>query len=187
MIQVGHDQLYITGRLKDLIIIHGRNHYPQDIEFTVSNGGDMGWSRACAPRLVCRRKLARLWWWCRSDAQIGNPTLRPLHSKPGVLLQTHEIKLHALVLIKPLSVDRTSSGKIKRSATRQAYLNGTVYLLSEQATLPAPTAVPASTASRTTARHNASEIEHWLCQKTADLLLMPLSKLTLLPHLPNMA
>jgi amino acid adenylation domain-containing protein/thioester reductase-like protein len=173
------DQLYITGRLKDLIIIHGRNHYPQDIEFTVSNSSDGLEPGMCAAFSVPTEAGEALVVVQEVTRQNRQPDITAIAQQARrAVAETHEIQLHALVLIKPLSVDRTSSGKIKRSATRQAYLNGTLSVLAEwkQADLPAPTAVPASAASRTTARHNASEIEHWLCQKTADLLLMPLSE-----------
>lgn len=118
-------ELYVTGRLKDIIIIRGRNHYPQDIEHTVSNSYT-GLRSGCAAafsvevdgeeRLVVVQEIDRL----HKSADLQE-TL-------GVIRQTvfeaHELEVYAAVLIKTGSLPKTSSGKIERHTCRQAFLSG---------------------------------------------------------------
>lgn len=124
LLMEGH--LFVTGRLKDLIIIAGRNHYPQDLERTAEAS-----DAALAPNTAA----------AFSDDQDGNErvvltcevrrdALRALNveSVAGnirrALAEEHEIELYALVLLKPATTLRTSSGKIQRSRIRTAYQTG---------------------------------------------------------------
>jgi amino acid adenylation domain-containing protein/thioester reductase-like protein len=124
---VHEGELYITGRLKDLIIIRGRNHYPQDIEHTAGQcheALEAGMSAAFSVMEDGEEKLVL----------VHEVTRR--HRKPDLesvvtavrraVAQEHQLQLHAIVLIRPLSVPRTSSGKIKRHACKQGYLDGSL-------------------------------------------------------------
>ena len=123
-------ELFITGRLKDLIIIRGLNHYPQDIEatagnshprlrpgngaaFTVEIGGTIGWSssKRSTP------SAARARW--RVDAIRRD------------VAGEHELPVEAIALIKAGSIPKTSSGKIQRHACRQAFLSGELEIVEE--------------------------------------------------------
>ncbi|MGZ3458824.1 MAG: AMP-binding protein, partial [Archangium sp.] len=118
-----HDgELFISGRLKDLIILRGRNIYPQDIELTVEQSHPAlrpgcsaafavdveGEERLVVVQEVDPRKLA-------DPAAVTALVLRRV-------TETHEVQLHALVLIEPGSIPKTSSGKIQRHATREAFI-----------------------------------------------------------------
>jgi acyl-CoA synthetase (AMP-forming)/AMP-acid ligase II/acyl carrier protein len=125
------DQLYVTGRIKDLVIIRGRNHYPQDIEATVAAVSpvlrpDGGAAFAAAGQrgeeLVIVQEVARVH---RSsiDAEALVGQIRQAVS------EAHELMVRAVVLIDQAHLPKTSSGKIQRSACRQAFLAGSFKVL----------------------------------------------------------
>ena len=123
-------ELYVTGRIKDLIIIRGRNHYPQDIEYTVSNSHPafepgMGAAFAIAgdgiEKLVVAHELRR-------SRRRADPD-QVITAARRAIAANHGLQPHAVVLLKPLSMPRTSSGKIKRRACRQAFLDGSLEVI----------------------------------------------------------
>ncbi|MFC8124058.1 fatty acyl-AMP ligase [Streptomyces sp. NPDC057302] len=122
-------RLYVTGRLKDLIIVDGRNHYPQDIEETVQSAVD----------LVRRDRLAAFrvpWTGTDSDVLVvvaehrrgAEPTeqdvLAALRTATAAVSARHGLRLAELLLIPPGALPRTSSGKVARAAGRERYLLG---------------------------------------------------------------
>jgi len=118
--------LVIAGRIKELIIVRGRNHYPQDIERTVAQSH---------PSLQPQSGSA---FSVEVDGEAGivvvqevrRTALRSLPAEEVAclvrqrVLEAHELALHALVLIKPATLPRTSSGKIMRGSCRSAYVQG---------------------------------------------------------------
>lgn len=134
------DQLYITGRIKDLIIIDGRNHYPQDIEQTVEECHPAIRTGGCAAfaidlagqeRLVIVAELSRGYGPERS---AGEADTRPAATGRDELLQVirtavasyHDLQIHTVCFLKPGSLPKTSSGKIQRHACRTRFLAGTL-------------------------------------------------------------
>jgi len=119
-------ELYVTGRSKDLIIIRGRNHYPQDIEQTVeqshpslSPGGAAAISIDVdgEERLVVLQEVARGELGAVDTAEVCACVRR-------AVLQHHDIDARAVVLLRPSSISKTSSGKIQRRQCRAKYLAG---------------------------------------------------------------
>jgi acyl carrier protein len=114
-------QLYVTGRLKDVIIIRGENHYPQDIEETASachpvledgNAGAFALEIGGEERLgivceVSRGALRGL------DAEAVFAALR------GAISRHHDLQLAVAALIRPGCLPRTPSGKVRRFACRE--------------------------------------------------------------------
>lgn len=127
-------ELFVTGRLKDMIIIQGRNHYPQDIELTIENSHPAlrpncgaafavefkGEEQLVVVQEVERNYLRRL----DVNEVIGN-------IRQAVAAE-HEIRTHTVLLVKTGTVPRTSSGKIQRQACRQNFLNNTLSLLTSK-------------------------------------------------------
>ncbi len=118
-------ELFITGRLKDVVIIRGRNHYPQDIEWTVESSHPAlraGHSVAFAISVDGIERLV-------INQEIDRPALRTLDSDRVMqairqaVSQEHQLQVYAIALFKPGSLPKTSSGKIQRSACRTAYLS----------------------------------------------------------------
>jgi myxalamid-type polyketide synthase MxaB len=116
-------ELFITGRRKDLMIIRGRNHYPQDIEWTVQNCHPALQSDACAAfsvdvaeeeRLVVVQELQRTSRGANLDEVFT--AIRQ------AVAQYHELDVYAIRLLRMASIPKTSSGKIQRHACKAAFL-----------------------------------------------------------------
>ncbi|WP_437547001.1 amino acid adenylation domain-containing protein [Sorangium sp. So ce367] len=119
-------ELYVTGRLKDLIIVRGRNLYPQDIELTAEEshpglraGGGAAFSVDVdgEERVVIVQELGRRAPASVEPAELGAAIERAVADR-------HEVAVHAVVLIKPGSLPRTTSGKVQRRACRAKFLDG---------------------------------------------------------------
>jgi acyl-CoA synthetase (AMP-forming)/AMP-acid ligase II len=129
-------ELFITGRIKDLIIIRGINHYPQDIEHTVQalhpafrqNCGaafsvldDRGEENLVIVQEIERTERNRI-----DPAEIAGLI------REGVADQ-HELFARHVVLIRPGTLPKTTSGKIQRGLTRKLWLEGGLDTLPVQA------------------------------------------------------
>jgi long chain fatty acid CoA FadD26 len=123
---VRHDgALYIAGRIKDLVIVDGRNHYPQDVEATVA-----GVDRAIRPGSVALFAVegadtegAVVVAEHRGHGELTEQSERDLAATVRRLVSdAHGLALRDVVLVPPGLVPRTSSGKIARSACRDRYL-----------------------------------------------------------------
>jgi acyl-CoA synthetase (AMP-forming)/AMP-acid ligase II len=118
-------RLFITGRLKDVIIIRGVNHYPQDIERTVQDSHpalrrDAGAAFAVmdgidGEKLVIAQEVERT-WWRDLDLEAINRCIRE------AVTRQHEIAVDTIVLISPGSLPKTTSGKVQRSLARKLWL-----------------------------------------------------------------
>ncbi|MGX1372402.1 long chain fatty acid CoA FadD26 [Streptomyces canus] len=120
-------QLIVTGRLKDLIVVDGRNHYPQDLEATVQEAhpavrrdrlAAFGVSGALGERVVVVAEHAR----STSLAEIDVPAL--VRDVRAAVSGRHGVRLADVLLVPPGTVPRTSSGKVSRALTRERYLAG---------------------------------------------------------------
>jgi acyl-CoA synthetase (AMP-forming)/AMP-acid ligase II len=122
-------ELFITGRLKDLIVIRGRNHYPQDIEQTVQ-AVHPGLRPGCGaafevwkdgrPLLVVVQEVERR---CRAL-----DVARLVGDMRQAVAEHHELQVHDVRLLRHGSLPKTSSGKVQRHACRLGYEQGTLHL-----------------------------------------------------------
>ena len=126
-------ELFVTGRLKDLVIVRGRNHYPQDIELTAEQSHVALRPDCCAAfsvdvqgeeRLVIVQELERRHVRSADKDDVVAAVRR-------AVAEHHELEVQAVVLIRTGSIPKTSSGKIQRRATRAAYLEGTLAVVAE--------------------------------------------------------
>ncbi|WP_437966999.1 amino acid adenylation domain-containing protein [Sorangium sp. So ce260] len=140
-------ELYVTGRLKDLIIVRGRNLYPQDIELTAEQshpslraGGGAAFSVDVdgEERVVLVQELGRRAPASADPAEIGAAI-------QGAVTDRHEVAVHAVALIKPGSLPRTTSGKVQRRACRARFLDGSLDAV-WRSTLDAPAGADAEIA-----------------------------------------
>lgn len=129
------EKLYITGRIKDVIIINGRNHYPQDIELTAEkshpaliSGGSVAFSieRAGEERLVVMAEINPRYRWQQDqlDASRHSSSLDIQAVIRRDIADAHDIHAHEVVLLQMGEVLKTSSGKLQRRACRTKYLAG---------------------------------------------------------------
>jgi acyl-CoA synthetase (AMP-forming)/AMP-acid ligase II/acyl carrier protein len=118
-------ELFVTGRLKELIIIRGRNHYPQDIEWTVQSshgalraGGGAAFSIEVngVERLVMVQEVER-------SAVRQLPAEEIFAAIRRAVSEQHQLKIYAIALLKPGSIPKTSSGKTQRTECRAQYLD----------------------------------------------------------------
>ncbi len=118
-------ELFITGRLKDLIIIHGLNHYPQDIETTIERCHDglrSGAGAAFTVELGGRERLVIVYELERGRQRDVEALDEVYDCIRRQVSADHELAVEAIALIKAGSIPKTSSGKIQRHACRSGFL-----------------------------------------------------------------
>ncbi len=125
-------ELFVTGRIKDLIIVRGVNHYPQDIELTAEHA-HRGLRPNCGAAFAVedaqgREQLVLVHEIERTQMRESPLVFAAVHSE---VLRRHELPLDAIVLVKQGSIPKTSSGKIQRHACRRGYLDGTLNVVDQ--------------------------------------------------------
>ena len=125
-------ELFITGRIKDLIIVRGTNHYPQDIEWSVQQlhsalRPDYGAAFSIFDRgeekLVVVQEVER-----RTENLDTEKLIADIRQE---IAEQHEIQVYAVILGKPGNILKTASGKIQRRACRDKFLAGTLNVLAD--------------------------------------------------------
>jgi acyl-CoA synthetase (AMP-forming)/AMP-acid ligase II len=126
-------ELFVTGRLKDVIIIRGQNHYPQDIELTVEKSHPAlrpGCGAAFTVEVKGEERLVIV-------QEVERTYLRKLNVNEVVgnicqaVASEHSLQVYAAVLVKTGSIPKTSSGKIQRYACRSGFLSGSLNVLED--------------------------------------------------------
>jgi acyl-CoA synthetase (AMP-forming)/AMP-acid ligase II len=120
-------ELFITGRIKDVIIVRGMNHYPQDIESTVYDSHP-------ALRRHCGAAFSVLTESNEEKVVLVQEVERTQRHRLEIddivgsireaVVNEHEIALDTIVLIRPGTIPKTTSGKVKRSLARKLWLEG---------------------------------------------------------------
>jgi acyl transferase domain-containing protein/acyl-CoA synthetase (AMP-forming)/AMP-acid ligase II/acyl carrier protein len=166
-------ELFINGRLKDLIIIRGRNYYPQDIEWTVEHAHP-GVRAGCVAafsvdvdgreRLIVAAEVDRHFRSASVDeAAIG------IRER---IAEEHELEVFAIALLKFGKIPRTTSGKIQRHACRADYLAGNLDVVGQwqrQTKQPSTSEVQLAPPAATDDSTPSSEaIQAWLVAQIAN-------------------
>ncbi|TRT82519.1 MAG: fatty acyl-AMP ligase [Microcystis aeruginosa Ma_AC_P_19900807_S299] len=124
-------ELFVTGRLKEIILIRGRNNYPQDIEYTVQNshpalrpscGAAFTVEVKGEERLVVVQEVERT-WLRKIDIDEVKRAIRK------AVVQEYDLQVYAIALIRTGSLPKTSSGKIQRRGCRAKFLEGSLEIL----------------------------------------------------------
>ncbi|MFL6608516.1 MAG: amino acid adenylation domain-containing protein, partial [Pseudomonas sp.] len=119
---ISDGDLYITGRLKELMIFNGRNIYPQDVEITVETLDPAFRANGCAAFSIEDGETSHLVIVQELEARQQADTDHLVSRLRAELADRHEIfDLSALLLVKTGVVPRTSSGKIQRGRCRQLF------------------------------------------------------------------
>ncbi len=167
--------LFVTGRIKDLVIIRGRNHYPQDIELTVERshpalrpgcGAAFSVDVNGEEQLVILQEIER-------EHRMNFDADAIFSAIVGAVMKEHQIQIHAIALLNTLSIMKTSSGKIQRRANRQAFLENT---LETVATWSAPKETPAPAKAKS--QFSAAQVERWIMDWMATNLQIPRARIT---------
>ena len=179
-----HDgELFVTGRLKDLIIIHGSNHYPQDIELTVETAHEALQPGGGAAFSVTEDNQERLVIVQEVTRQNRKPNVDEVASAiRQAIAEKHDLQVSAIVLVKPMSIPKTSSGKIKRRACKSAFLEGTLDIVGQWNAKASSSKKPVvrktdrtetiTNRSMTESKHtvSAETIQSWLIARIASML-----------------
>jgi acyl-CoA synthetase (AMP-forming)/AMP-acid ligase II len=117
-------ELFVVGRMKDLIIVRGRNHHPGDIEATVAQSHPAlltGMGAAFSVQRDAEECLVVV-------QEVDRHHLRDLDARAVLaairraVWERHELRVAAVELVKPTSMPLTSSGKVQRHACRARFL-----------------------------------------------------------------
>ena len=186
-------ELYVTGRIKDLIIVRGVNHYPQDIEATVERSHEHlrpGASASFTVEIASRERLvvvAEVERGRHRSKESFEPIFEAIRRNVSA---EHELALDAIVLIKAGSIPKTSSGKIQRHASRADFLDDSLQSVAlwqswdkrppPRVTSPADKdgQLPAATAERVTATNGqaAAKAPRRFAHQTAEIVLEEVRK-----------
>jgi len=146
-------QLFIVGRLKDLIVVNGENYYPEDIEAVVMHEEAVAVASAASfavdtderTQLVLLLERQREWRHGADPEQLQTLARRAQR----LVAQTTGLQVDAVAVMRPATLPRTTSGKIQRHLCRDLYLAGQLpgveFLLPPQAAHELPHAEPATT------------------------------------------
>ncbi|KJH71677.1 fatty acyl-AMP ligase [Aliterella atlantica] len=126
-------ELFVTGRLKDVMIVRGQNHYPQDIELTVEKSHPAlrpGCGAAFSVDIKGEERVVIV-------QEVERSHLRKLDVEEVVgnirqaIASQHALNIYATVLVKTGSIPKTSSGKIQRYACRAGFLTGSLNVVED--------------------------------------------------------
>ncbi|WP_437786880.1 type I polyketide synthase [Sorangium sp. So ce1097] len=163
-------ELFVTGRIKDLIIIRGQNFYPQDIEWIVQQAHPSVRPGCCAAFSTDIEGEEQIIVWAELDSRAGGSGTAERRPAPmqvdaiiGAIRQAVSeqlnLELFSVSLLKAGTIFKTSSGKIQRHACRNAWKTGTFEVLAEWRRAVAP-ARPSS----------ALTLEDWLLDEVGRRL-----------------
>ena len=118
-------QLYITGRLKDLIIVAGRNHYPQDIEATADEAQDQTAAAVVAAFAVEAENIEGLVVIAERDPEASEDgDAAAIDAIRAAVTKVHGVQPQDIRIVAPGGIPRSSAHKIARRVAAKAYLDG---------------------------------------------------------------
>src|ERR1700676_1210142 len=121
-------ELFVCGRIKDMIIVRGQNYYPQDIEAVVEKSSSLIRTNCVAAFQIHEDSEPAL----AVVAEVKNPKALPEALKTAAAVWNYlNVEVALISFIAPRAIPRTSSGKIMRHKTKQMWLEGQFTVLSE--------------------------------------------------------
>jgi len=143
---IKNGELFVTGRLKDLIIISGRKFYPQDIEMTVEQSHPALRPACCAAfsvdgtgeeQLVIAAEVEPRYQPAVRNPPDGEPRAHPNGRSPldvesvvrairRAVAEEHDVRVHKVVLLRAGCIPKTTSGKVQHHACQASFLKGTL-------------------------------------------------------------
>lgn len=204
-----NNELFVTGRMKDLIIIRGRNHYPQDIEWTIDDiqypgqGDNSPLARnSCSAFTIDSNGSEQLVIAIELDRHYQRDLMRqqyraadstdPQHPPhPDQIIahirqavaENHELQCYDIVLLKVGNLPKTSSGKVQRQRAKQYYLDGQLEIAwsARQAKYETAADSPQRMALSQLATDTSfyGRLAYWLAQQLARRLKLDLNSIDL--------
>lgn len=161
------EELFITGRIKDLIIIRGRNLYPQDVEATIERSHSAfrpGCNAAFSievdeqERLIAVQEVTGV----EHFDEIVSGLCR-------AVIDEHEVQLYAVAFIEAGTIPKTSSGKIQRRACKEEFLTGSLSLLYKWQ-MPGAQEFKEDVSNAAPLSENIDDVKRWLVSEIASKL-----------------
>ncbi len=128
---LGDGELFVTGRLKDLIIVRGVNRYPQDIERTVEQSDNRLQAGAVGAFAVEMGDQERLIIVAETDRRRRKDWSDVIEQVRRNVTAEHELPPDGVVLVRFGSIPKTSSGKIQRGACREDFLDNELQVVAQ--------------------------------------------------------
>jgi acyl-CoA synthetase (AMP-forming)/AMP-acid ligase II/aryl carrier-like protein len=136
------NQLYVTGRIKDLIIVRGRSHHPQDIEYTAECSSPVLRAGRGAAFTVADYGQERLVIAYEVNRQAGAVNVGVVAGAiRAAVAAEHQLQVHTVVLLAPGRIPKTSSGKIQRRFCAALFEQGKLVELGRSAFAYVPESV----------------------------------------------
>ncbi|MBW4635669.1 MAG: thioester reductase domain-containing protein [Iphinoe sp. HA4291-MV1] len=190
-------ELFITGRLKDLIIIRGRNYYPQDIELIIEKSHPALQPSSGAAFSVEVQSEERLVIVC----EVQKTYLKKLNVDEVVaairqaVSQQHDLQVYAVLLLNTGSIPKTGSNKIQRHACRMGFLDGSLNVvgqwqqsLTESKLYPLPEEENSDKQELFEQKSQTAEtIQAWLVEKISQQIKLNLQDIDVHEPLTNYA
>lgn len=171
-------EVYITGRLKDVLIIRGGNYYPQDLELASwESHSDLAANNAAAFTIDTETgvQLAIVQEVQRTAVRnLQADTL--LEAILSNIAAQYQLQVFDILLLSPGNILKTSSGKIQRQANKNAYLNNEFQPLAQWRKSETPAVAALLTVNKTGVQHR--ELENWMREKIAELVNLPADRIS---------
>ena len=170
----GH--LFVVGRLKDMIVIRGRNHFPQDFELTVEQS-HTALRAGCGAAFSVDEAGEEVLVVVQEVDYRRQPNIpEVIECIRQALSEEHEVQVHTIVLIKAGTIPKTSSGKIQRHACRVKYLSGVLELIG-QWQQESPREDEEVALDSTTPIRDAEDLQAWFKSQLAVRLRVPVEEI----------
>ncbi len=181
-------EVYITGRRKDLIIIRGRNYYPQDVELTAEQAHPALRLRGGAAFSIDTEAGEQAVFVHEVERATPQDQLESIVSSVRQqVAEQHELHLSGIVLIKAGSLPRTSSGKVQRGVCKDLFLHDGLQIVvksvSDAAGEPGDRDLHQESHTRLS---DSQAVEEYIRQVLAEQLKMPLSAIAATTSLANL-
>ncbi|MET9319575.1 condensation domain-containing protein [Streptomyces sp. NPDC003038] len=137
-------ELFVTGRRKDLLIVRGRNFYPTDIELAVE-GAHPAFRSGCGAAVTAEHDGEQVLVVLQEVEGRALRTVSVPEATAAVraaVMEACDLAVHAVVLLKPGAIPKTTSGKVQRSLARERYAAGAFEALGGDAASEPAVAVP---------------------------------------------
>ena len=134
-------ELYVTGRIKDVIIIRGVNHYPQDIEYTAQKSHPAFRRGGCAAFAVTEPHGQQRVVIVQEVERTYRSQIEPRELEGCIreaVAGEHDVTVHVVVLIRPGSLPKTTSGKVQRDLTRRLWQRGALDVVDQRPGIETP-------------------------------------------------
>jgi acyl-CoA synthetase (AMP-forming)/AMP-acid ligase II/acyl carrier protein len=159
--------VFVTGRRKDLIVVRGRNHYPQDIEYTAEHAHAALRPGCGAAFSLTDQDEDRLAIIHEIDPNAGAVLADVARAIRAAIAREHQLHAHVVALLPPRTLPKTSSGKIRRRETRSAFQAGRLPVIDVSRGSDAPAAPPCG----------GDDLGAWIIDRIAELRDVPPSEI----------